>query len=520
MHESINDFLISISTVMKYPLKRFHEILPGAFVWITLIGSFILSYVSPLSVIYFVIIFDVYWLVRIAYYIPFTIDTWFRYRSALRRDWQKEVEALTGYDEIYHLLMLPTWREDIEVIRGTLDHTLACSTPNDRIIVCLGGEEKDKAHFLEIEKEVIRDYGSRFKRLVTTIHPDPTGKTDEIQGKGSNLNWMGHQMIPVIEELGINPDKIIVSSFDVDTVAHPHYFACVTHAFLHEAEPTRCSYQPVVLYNNNLWDAKAPIRVCMFGTTFWLMGELARSERSITFSSHSMTWRMLLDVGFWQKDIVSEDSRIFLQGLCHYHGHYSVTPIYLPVSMDSVDQLSYLDALKALYKQMRRWAWGVENYPYMVEHFSTDHEMPFRIKSAYLWKQLEGSYTWATAPLLITLLGRLPFWLASEEYRSFAIFQNTPFTLQLLMQAALVGAVMSAILAMTILPKIPSHVSKPYAVLVTILQWALLPVTFILFGSIPAIDAQTRHLLGGRFRLGFNVTQKLRRLPTQTSTSS
>lgn len=496
-------------------MKRFYEILPGALVWITLIGSILFSYISPLAVIYFIIIFDVYWLIRIAYYIPFLLTTWMRYRLALGRNWQAEVEKMSGYDEVYHLLMLPTWREGIDVIRGTLDHTLACSTPNDRIIVCLGGEEKDKAHFLEIQAEVLRDYSNRFKKLVTTIHPDPAGKSDEIQGKGANLNWMARQMVPVLEEMKMNPDTLIVHSFDVDTVAHPQYFACVTSAFLSSSEPTRNSYQPVVLYNNNLWDAKAPIRVSMFGTTFWLMNELARPERSMTFSSHSMSWRMLLDVGFWQKDIVSEDSRIFLQALCRYHGHYSVTPIYLPVSMDSVDELNYIDALKSLYKQMRRWAWGVENFPYMAEHFSKDREMPWRIKSAYLWKQVEGMYTWATAPLLITLLGRLPFWLASEEYRQFAIFQNTPFTLQWLMQLALIGAFVSATLALTILPKIPSHVSKPYAILITILQWVLLPVTFIVFGSIPAIDAQTRHMLGGKFRLGFNVTAKLRRAETQ-----
>ena len=33
---------------------------------------------------------------------------------------------------------------------------------------------------------------------------------------------------------------------------------------------------------------------------------------------------------------MSEDSRIFLQALVRYHGHYRVTPMYLPVSMDTV----------------------------------------------------------------------------------------------------------------------------------------------------------------------------------------
>ncbi|MFA5129772.1 MAG: glycosyltransferase family 2 protein [Patescibacteria group bacterium] len=491
--------------------RRFYEILPGALVWITLIGSVVFSFISPIAVIYFVIIFDVYWLLRIIYYIPFLFSTWFRYRAALKRNWQSDAEKLPGYGDIYHLVMLPTWREDVDVIRTTMENLLACSTPSDRILVCLGGEEADKEHFEENARIIWSEYQSRFKKLVITLHPNPAGKEDEIQGKGSNLNWMARQMVPAIEELEISPDSLIVSSFDVDTLAHPHYFSCLTYTYLTTPNSARSSYQPVLLYNNNLWEAKAPIRVAMFGTTFWLMSELARPERMMTFSSHSMSWRMLLDVGFWQKDIVSEDSRIFLQAFVHYHGAYRVTPIYLPVSVDSVDSVGYVDSLKALYKQMRRWAWGVENFPYMTEHFAGDKQMPFRLKAAYIWKQLEGMYTWATAPLLITLLGQLPFWFAPDSYRSYAIFQNTPFTLQWLMRFALIGAIISATLALTILPPVPSHVHKAKAFLITIVQWALLPVTFVVFGSLPAIDAQTRHLLGGRFRLGFNVTAKFRK---------
>jgi hypothetical protein len=231
----------------------------------------------------------------------------------------------------------------------------------------------------------------------------------------------------------------------------------------------------------------------------------------MTFSSHSMSWRMLLDVGFWQKDIVSEDSRIFLQGLVHYHGDYHVTPIYLPVSMDSVNADRYHKSLGDLYKQLRRWAWGVENFPYMVRAFARDNAMPLRTKLAYLFKQVEGMYTWATAPLLITILGQLPFWMANETFRSYAVFQNTPFTLQWIMRLALVGVFVSAAMALTLLPPRPANVGRAKAFAVGVLQWALLPITFVIFGSIPAVDAQTRFMLGGRFRLGFNVTAKKRK---------
>ncbi len=486
---------------------RFYEILPGALVWITLIGAFIFSYWYPLIVICFVIAFDIYWLLRIAYYIPFLLSSWFKYRRSLKRDWQKMAGETPGYDRIRHLVMLPTYHEPLDVLKTTFETLLNCSTPADRILICLGGEERDAENFNGYAEEIRKAYGDRFLSLTITVHPK--NLPDEIPGKGSNLNWMAHQMVPVVESLGIAPEDLIVHSFDVDTVAHPQYFAAVTYSYLTIQDPTRSSYQPVALYNNNLWDATAPVRVAMFGTTFWLMTELSRPEGMMTFSSHSMSWRMLLDVGFWQKDIVSEDSRIFLQALVHYHGDYRVTPIHLPVSMDSVAG-SYIGSLRALYKQMRRWAWGVENYPFMSNAFRKDREMPLSVKVTYIFKQLEGMYTWATAPLLITILGKLPFWLAPDTYRSFALFQNTPFTLERLMQFALVGVFVSAGLALTLLPPRPAHVPRRNAIVVWVLQWLLLPVTFIVFGSIPAIDAQTRHMVGGRFRLGFNVTKKTR----------
>ncbi len=485
--------------------KRIYEIIPGALVWTTIILSLILSYHRPLWMVYFIIVYDLYWLFRVVYFLPFSIISWFKYKTHIKKDWLAMARAQTGFEEVYHVILLPTVKEDIVVLRDCLNSLLASAYPKEKMIVVLGGEERAREAF-EPKAEIIRhEYADKFFGFLTTLHPkDLPG---EIVGKGSNVNWMGHRVLDEVQRLGLDIDKIIVSSFDVDTVTHPQYFACVTYNFLTIEDPHRSSYQPGVLYNNNLWESPAPVRVAMFGTTFWLMTELARPEGMMTFSSHSMSMRMLVDVDFWQKDIVSEDSRIFLQGLMRYHGDYRVTPIYLPVSMDTVMSGSYTRALSALYKQLRRWAWGVENFPFMAMAFARDRKMPVLTKVSFLWKQLEGMYTWATVPILVFLLGRLPFWLAPETFRSYAVFQNTPFTLEWLMRFAMIGVFVSATLSATLLPRRPSHVSRWQTLVVTVFQWILLPVTFVLFGAIPAIDAQTRLMLG-KGRLGFNVSPK------------
>ncbi len=454
--------------------------------------------------IYFIVLFDFYWLLRILYFIPFLLVSWLRYKKALRRDWQADAVMQPGYEQIRHLVFLPTYKEELPVVRETFRVLLDGSYPTDRMIIVLAGEERDRERFEKVASAIRKEFADQFLGFYVTTHPKDL--PDEIPGKGSNLNWAAHQVVPSVLAMGFAPEQVVVSSFDVDTIVHRQYFSCLTYLYLTVADPTRSSYQPVALYNNNLWESPAAVRVAMFGTTFWLMTELARPESMMTFSSHSMSLRMLIDVNYWQKDIVSEDSRIFLQGLVRYHGDYRVTPIHLPVSMDTVMTGNYWKALIALYKQLRRWAWGVENLPYMAEAFGKDKQMPLRIKFVWLFKQVEGTYTWATAPLLIFILGYLPFWFAPEQFRSFTIFQNTPFTLQWLMRFAMIGMFVSATLALTILPRRPTHLSSPFAYAIILLQWLLLPVTFVLFGAVPAIDAQTRLLLGKP--LGFHVSPK------------
>ena len=475
-------------------------------IWLTLTMGILLSFIQPLWVIYFIIMFDLFWLLRLVYFIFYLLVSWMKFRKAIKIDWFQRLGQIPSWETKRHVIFFPTYGEPISVLENTFEELLKINYPLDKLIIVLGGEAREEEAFMEKARAMERKYASKFYKFMVTVHPDAPG---EMPGKGSNLNYMGRQVKKFIDGEGISYEDVIVSSFDIDTVTHPQYFAHLTYLYLTVPDPTKCSYQPVALYSNNIWQSRAVVRVSSFGTSFWLLAELARPERLWTFSSHSMSFKMLVDVGFWQKDIVTEDTRIFLQGLVHYHGDYRVVPMYLPVSMDAVTGESLWQAVKNLYKQQRRWAWGVEHFPYMIEKFKKDKLMPLRVKIKYVVNHLEGMYTWAMAPALIFLLGYLPLFVAGESARTQALFQNAPYTLETLMRVAMFGILISAILSLKLLPPRPAAYPRhKYAIM--ILQWILLPVTFVVFGALPAFDAQTRLMLGGSARLGFEVTRKKR----------
>lgn len=442
------------------------------------------------------------------YMLVYLIIGFSRFKKARRINWAEKITTHPGAKSLYHAIFYPTYKEGYEILKSSLESLARSTYPymDNRFIVILAGEEGDKEHFLQIAEQLEKEYAVVFYKILITLHPKNV--PGELAGKGSNIAYAGHELQKFIDEHQIPYEDVLVSAFDADTRVHPQYFSYLTEKFFQHPRRLRSSFQPLPLFNNNVWDAPSFARVVSYSTTFWMMTEQIRPERLFTFSSHSMPFQALVDVGFWQNDIVTEDSRICLQCFQHYDGEYEVTPLYIPVSMDVVLGETLWDTIKSQYIQQRRWAYGVENFPYMMWNFTANKKMPRAKKIRYIWNQLEGVYSWATAPLLMLVLGRLPLWLLNETERQSALALNTPYILQILMTVSLLGVLFSAIIGTAIVPKRPKDVPRRRGFYM-IIQWPLIIVSLIIFGSIPATDAQTRLMLGKY--LGFDVTKKIRK---------
>lgn len=499
-------------------IYRILEIFPGFLSWFTLLFLLILSYFQPIWVAYFIIAFDIYWLLLVFFLGIHLIVSYQKVKKSLKIDWKQRCKKLKlrempgtnkilGPEDIIHLLIFPTYNEGLEVIRPSIQAIVDGSYPSEKIILVFAIEERAGGKSEEKAKIIDQEFAHKFKKLIITKHPDNI--VGELKGKGANQTWAAiRAKEDYIDKERIDYDKILVSVFDMDTIIYPDYFYVLTYRFLTAKNPYKASYQPVPVYHNNIWQAPFFARVAASSNTFWQMMQQIRQEKLATYSSHSMPWKTLVEIGFWSTSMVSEDSRIFWHCFCYYKGDYKVEPMYYPVSMDVCMDEKMTTTAKSLYKQQRRWGWGVENIPYLV--FNTIKQWKNIPKKKFLSRifvQAYGFHSWATNALIIAVIGWMPLLLGGEKFHDTVLSTNLPFVARTLMTIAMTGLVLSAILSTMLLPKNPKKsILSKYIVMLG--QWIVLPISIIIFGAIPGLEAQTR-LMFGKY-LGFWVTPKKR----------
>ncbi|PIR93044.1 hypothetical protein COT99_02835 [Candidatus Falkowbacteria bacterium CG10_big_fil_rev_8_21_14_0_10_43_10] len=490
-------------------LYRALEIAPAFLAWGTLFILTLFSWLQPVWVAYFIIAFDVYWLLLVLFLSLHLVAAYRKMKQNLKINEEAECKKLKNWGNIFHLIILPVYKEGREIIEASLRAIVNSGYPAEKIIVALTVEERAGSEQIEMCRRIKEEYAGKFRHFLFTAHPD--GIKGELKGKGANQTWAARAVKrEYLDNSGLDENNIIASVFDIDTVVFKNYFYRLTHVFLTVENPRLASYQPIPVYHNNLWEAPFFSRISATSNTFWQMMQQIRQEKLATYSSHSMSWKALVDIDFWSTNMVSEDSRIFWHCYCHYSGNYRVEPLYYPVSMDICMDKTNWQTMKNLYKQQKRWGWGVENIPYLIFNIIKSWKrMPKRKAFGRVFIQLYGFHSWATNALIIAVVGWLPLILGGSDFSGTVLSGNLPFITRALMTIAMAGLILSAVISTLLLPKQPPKYSMLKIISMPV-QWIFLPIIIIIFGSIPALEAQTRLALGGKWRLGFWVTPKQR----------
>lgn len=497
-------------------LYRMFEMIPGLLIWGTFVLFLVLSYFKPTWVSIFILAFAFYWILKVVYLAVHTRSAYNRMRRFEHIHWIQKLKVLrpdeytanvADWKDVWQVVILPMYKESYEILAATFDALVDTDWPKEKMIVVLAAEEAAGEEAYDVARRIEKEYGQLFFKFLLTSHPP--GLEGEIPGKGSNETWALRRTIEeVIDAERIPHDSVLVSSLDSDTVVYPRYFSCLTYHFLTSEKPYRTSYQPIPLFINNIWQAPALSRISAFSATFWHTMNQERPEKHLTFSSHSMTLKALVDIGFWQTNVVSEDSRIFWQCFFRYDGDYRVKSLYYPIAMDANVASSFWRTMINIYKQQRRWAFGAGDVPYVLFGYYKNPNVSFGTMWQYAFPMIEGFYSWATHSLLLFVLGWMPILLGGDDFNATLFSYNMPRVTRILLSVAMIGLVSSAYLSILILPPRPPNYGR-WKYVTMVLQWFFIPISLIVFGAFPSIEAQTR-LMFSRY-LGFWPTEKFRK---------
>lgn len=406
--------------------------------------------------------------------------------------------------ELYHAVIIAAYNESYEVIEPTIQSVLDTTYNNRQLIVVFTYEERGGPGIEETAKKLQKKYGNKFKAFHITKHP--SNMPNEVVGKGGNINYAGQFLKTWVKQQKIPYRNVIITTLDCDNRPHASYFDYVAYEYIVHEDRKNLAYQPVSLFLNNIWDVPAPMRVLATGNSFWNIISSMRPHTLRNFASHSQPMDALVEMNFWSSRSIVEDGHQYWRSYFHFKGDYSVTPIYVPIYQDAVLADTYKRTLKAQFKQLRRWAYGASDIPYVATRILTkNRQVPLGAGLARLFRLIDGHVTLASISILVAVGGWVPLLINSEAARDIAAHQ-LPEVISGVQRVAMIGLLITVFLGFKMLPPRPARY-KRRRTLWMILQWGLMPVTAIVYSAASAFNAQT-HLLLGKYLDKFDVTEK------------
>jgi hypothetical protein len=426
-----------------------------------------------------------------------------------RRDWSAREDTPAGQGvrptDVRHMVVVPNYREPLDVLRRTLDALALQHRAAERLFVVLGMEERESGARAKGEM-LASEYADSFARVHVTVHPpDLPG---EVAGKGSNEAWAARHARDLLDEMGWDPELVTLTSCDADSLLHPTYFSALSALFAEHPKRHSAMWQAPLFYYNNMWEVPAPIR---FTTWFGQIGQLAELAMpfyaAMPISTYTLSLRLAEDIGWWDTDVISEDWHVYLQ--CHFQrqGDMRLEPVFLPTSADCTGGPTWMRAMHNRFTQVMRHSWGAEDVGYMLREMSRRSDRSLRsvarcaqvlhdhVARVVTWFYVIGAYLLA--------VGAHPVYGGLTE----GLGADLPGVRVLGSMFAIGAAALLTTIGIELWRNPPPpHTSLVKVALELAFMWALLPLTGLYLGTLPAMRAQTRLMLGRQ--LAFVVTPK------------
>ena len=491
--------------VEKYDrqVHRFLEILPGTFSWTLILFPIWGAFWIPHYVAYYIILFDVLWFYKSGSFAISALVSHVKMNAAKEYNWLADAKKMPGFSKVHHLIVIPTYMEPLHTIEKGIDSISSQDMPRRQITVVVAFEEREGREAHKKAKVLEKKYKNVFANFLITFHPDLAG---EVKGKSSNEAYAGKYAKKIlVDRQRRDIDYMTVTSKDADGILHEKYLACLAYKFLTSDNHHLLFWQPVILHYNNIWKVPVPIRVMNSLGSIWHTGQNSRTDKLINFSMYSLSMKLLVDIGYWDVDVIPEDFRLFFKSYFAKDGKVEVNPIFLPALADAAESTSYFKSLINFYEQEKRWAWGVSDDAYFIKNWLTHGHIPFWQRTIRVFRVISDHFLWPVNWFAITLGANIPV-LLNPVFAQTVMGQNLPRVSFGILTACWVFLAVIIILDIRQRPKRQESVSLLRKLFIP-LEYLLMPVFTLIFTALPGIDAHTRLMLGKY--LEYRVTEKI-----------
>ncbi|HSX48888.1 MAG TPA: glycosyltransferase family 2 protein [Candidatus Saccharimonadales bacterium] len=494
------------SFVLKHPhkIQRALEILPGFVSWNLILFPYWGIFVIPVVVAYFILIFNIYWFYQSLTIAVTIVISHLRIQAAMNYDWVKDLQGFPDAKLVRHVIIIPTYKEPLHTLQRTLNSLKNQELDKKQLIVVLAMEWKEDEKERQIKVNALNnEFGPVFDKLIVTVHKLTPG---EVAGKASNERFAAIFIKKnLIDKKKLDMNYLTVTSCDADHVYHPNHFACLTFKFLDNPRRYNYFWQPGVLFYNNIWEIPAITRVQNTLGSIWNLSQLPRKDRLINQQNYSLSFKLLDEVGYWDADKIPEDWGIFFKAYYKMKGKIEVEPIYLPLFADSAQGTSAFKTLKIQYEQLKRWAWGVSDDPWIIKYYFLTPDISFVDKTMRLLYVIQSHFLWPVNWFMITIGLTIPTFIRPAFGRT-VLGYTVPKISSAILTIALVFLVLMLIIDYFYKPKRPKTFPLWRAIL-TPFEFILMPIAGFFFSALPGIDAHTRLMLGKYIE--YKVTEKV-----------
>lgn len=509
---------------------RFFEVLPGALSWFMLSLPLMLSIINvtiaSIFILAYLLVFFVrgvagniraiqgYNLLKVHRKLPWRDmigeleEGELVHASATRPAWHRaNIERVATEplaikpSDVVHVVIIATYNESREVLEPTIQSVVGSNYDMKKVILVLAYEERGGPEVDAQAKALEAEYKDTFMHFWAVKHPADIPK--ELKGKGANLTYAGRYVHERLDAMRVDPLKVVVTTLDADNRPDPNYLPGLTYIYSIVPDQLHVSIQPISIFNNNIWDVPAPMRVLAVGNTFSHIVFSQRPHMLRNFSAHAQSLAALIQTDFWSVRTIVEDGHQFWRSYFRFDGNYRVVPLYVPIYQDAVLAETYRKTLRAQFYQLRRWTYGASDIAYVVtKGWFSKNKVPKFDLMAKTGRIIEGHVTWAVGPIVSLTGGFIPALIHRDSYAANAL----PLVVSRIQTVALVAIVAILFISFKTLPPKPARYKRHRTVFM-LLQWAYLPITTIIFNSFAALNSQTR-LMFKRYLDKFDVTEK------------